>query len=391
MYFFPHALFFFLPLCLCFVLFLLFPFTSVRRTLVHGFYSYSEWNLFSSLVENDDKICKWGAVKLHFELCISCIPVLLLCSGRLPGSIWQSSADMSDCPEVVQLPSLPVNPHRQPPITDDYPHTIQTNFTSMFSASENTDMSAFARQSSQLAYDDWNFTSHHHSPLPSSSHISHQLAPLLDNNAAPLSSSRIRRNFSTESLIPKIGSLELNYRAENLGSNFMYISQSNYQQEELQAKYKEINRKIVQLKHQRHSLQQEHGPASCVLQTSSNSCKTHRRNLSAGNPPLYVGGATTGFVCGALGSNWNSCQSASAPARGTGLVAADNATASSVWSLQCLDGLVIVGCADGNLEVWDAYNGDLKVSVMLVYRFLYKWTVNGKSPFITMDRNSVQN
>ncbi|KAA0184594.1 hypothetical protein HAZT_HAZT007505 [Hyalella azteca] len=34
--------------------------------------------------------------------------------------------------------------------------------------------------------------------------------------------------------------------------------------------------------------------------------------------------------------------------------------ASAVWSLHCHEGIVFVGCADGSIEVWDAYSGNFK-------------------------------
>ena len=175
-------------------------------------------------------------------------------------------------------------------------------------------------------------------------------------------SSGMRRNFSSESLIAKDNSLDQSIKMNYLRHNSLHCSQSSINNKPSQ--------KSVHMRYPKYSLQEYTSPFSNQMSSSS---KSHRRNLSAGNAPLYMDGALAGCSISNRLSNSNALLSSTLSSRGFGLASNICSTdeepmndghyhqaASSVWSLQCQDGLVIVGCADGSIEVWDAYDGRLK-------------------------------
>ena len=36
----------------------------------------------------------------------------------------------------------------------------------------------------------------------------------------------------------------------------------------------------------------------------------------------------------------------------------------SVWTMDCEDGLIILGCSNGTIEIWDTLSGQLKVGIL---------------------------
>ena len=44
---------------------------------------------------------------------------------------------------------------------------------------------------------------------------------------------------------------------------------------------------------------------------------------------------------------------------------ADNESnkSNSIWTMDCEDGLIILGCSNGSIEIWDTLSGQLKVVI----------------------------
>lgn len=191
----------------------------------------------------------------------------------------------------------------------------------------------------------------------------------------------MKRNYSSESLMmPRKSSLDSLSNSD--GTKQQYSHPSQFQQvlhEQLDTQYHQTNSgsNNSSLQRQQHNelrnSDRQHQLPSLPqrqrhLPTSHNPFrKTHRRNLSAGNAPLFVGGITPT-------PRWGVGNSRMLPTAGGGGLPPGgggrsfppdeeecSGQSASVWSLQCQDGLVMAGCADGRIEVWDAYSGKLKV------------------------------
>jgi WD40 repeat protein len=46
----------------------------------------------------------------------------------------------------------------------------------------------------------------------------------------------------------------------------------------------------------------------------------------------------------------------------------ENPASPSVWCMDCVDGIIILGCANGRIEIWDTVSGQLKVHTIKSHR-----------------------
>lgn len=59
----------------------------------------------------------------------------------------------------------------------------------------------------------------------------------------------------------------------------------------------------------------------------------------------------------------------------SGTIKCANGTLQPIWCVEYLDNLIVIGCADGRLEFWEATTGRLKV--ILMHNLLLAFSLRG--------------
>ena len=251
---------------------------------------------------------------------------------RLPGNIWQTNPNDNDFEKPFSSDTA---------MLPDFSSSIKTNFGSIFASPAEKKTGNFVFEAPQ-PFNGLSFGAH------------------MKRNSS--SDSLVKRKYSAENLAfedkckQKAENLAFEDKCKQKAENLAFEDKCKQKAENLafEDKCKQnlaFEDKCSQKPHPRNlrsSQSHRYMPSSPPL--FGNGRHSHKRNLSAGSAPTYAGKIPQSINYQYHQTRTNSRTN----------YQEDTEEGSSVWALQCQDGLVFAGCSDGTIEVWDGYSGGLK-------------------------------